>query len=87
MDNRNRELVLKNLQLRDELEKYMASQTKLLQESIKTEFNFLKIQASFDELLDENIKCFELAIARTKKLKEAIGLKRKEKEVLKEKNK
>lgn len=86
MENKNRDLTIKNMQLREELEKLITSQTKLLQDSIKKEFALLKMQTSVIAILDENIKCFEQAIDKTNKLKEVINSKCKEKVILREKN-
>lgn len=73
MENKNKELALKNIQLKEEIDKLTQVQSMLLKDSIKKEYYTGKCIDKVIGVLDENICILENALARTKKIRTLIG--------------
>lgn len=89
MENKNKELALKNIQLKEEIDKLIQIQTTLMKDSIKYEYYTNRLIKKMTETLDENIIALENALERTKKMRSSIknNIKKNERDVLTDKNK
>lgn len=72
MENKNQELALKNLQLKEELRKLVHKQNDLLKQNIKFEYTNYKSVTMMVEILDDNINTVEEALLKMKRLKDLL---------------
>lgn len=76
MDDKNRKLALKNLQLKGEIDKLTECQTSLMKENIKAMYYSNRTHRKMVEILDESLKSIEKAYENTLKFKnEMVGTK------------
>lgn len=61
MDDKNKKLALKNLQLKTEIDKLTECQTSLMRENIKVTYYSNRAHRKMAEILDENLACIERA--------------------------
>lgn len=61
MDEKNKKLALKNLQLKTEIDKLTECQTSLMRENIKVTYYSNRAHRKMTEILDENLACIERA--------------------------
>ncbi|KNH48533.1 hypothetical protein EDEG_05085 [Edhazardia aedis USNM 41457] len=80
MEKKNRDLVLKNVKLKEEINDLMLLHKEAVEQSLKTDHNYMKFKNSCLDLLNENISSLEDAISKTKKLIQKIERKRTNKE-------
>lgn len=65
MDDKNKKLALKNLQLKTEIDKLTECQTSLMRENIKVTYYSNRTHRKMAEILDENLKCIERVYKNT----------------------
>lgn len=72
MDDKNKKLALKNLQLKTEIDKLTECQTSLMRENIKITYYSNRAHRKMAEILDENIACIEKAYNNMLRLKREV---------------
>lgn len=72
MDDKNKKLALKNLQLKVEIDRLTEHQTSLMKENIKATYYGNRTYRRMVEILDDNLRCIRKAYESTLRLKKQV---------------